>query len=109
MSFVATLVYELHPNTPPETRKLFRAHLVGRRWLERCEGAPMPASALWMRRAAPERSTTDDVHAACARDVRDAAAAVAQAGREVKVLRVWIQVSGAGTYGLAPIAPPSDA
>jgi len=106
MSFIATLVYELHPDTPPETRKLFRAHLVGRRWLDRCEGALMPATALWMRRPPNEQGTTDTVHAACARDVRDAAAAVAQAGREIKVLRVWVQVSGAGTYGLAAITPP---
>jgi hypothetical protein len=107
MSYVATLVYELHPDTPPETRKLLRAHLVGRRWQDRCEGALMPANSLWMRRPPGPAGTPDEAHAGCAQDLRDAAAAVAQMGREVRVVRAWIQVSGAGTYGLARIAPPS--
>ena len=95
------MVYVVHPDTPPEARKLLRAHLVGRRWHDRFEGAPMPSNTLWMRLSAADSDTTDDVHAACARDLRDAVAAAAQMGRQIKVLRVWIQVSGAGTYGLA--------
>jgi hypothetical protein len=108
-SFIATLVYELHPDTAPDARKLLRAQLVGRRWQDRCEGAAMPSTALWIRRSAEDDLTTDDVHAACARDLRDAAAAVEKTGRPVKVVRAWVQVSGAGTYGLAPVAPPEGA
>ncbi|XXT18136.1 hypothetical protein WME94_48695 [Sorangium sp. So ce429] len=104
-SFIATMVYELHPDTPPDARKLLRAHLVGRRWQDRHEGAPMPPTAVWIRRSAEDHETTDDLHAACARDLGDAAAAVARAGRPIQVVRAWIQVSGAGTYGLAPLAP----
>ncbi|AUX47659.1 hypothetical protein SOCE26_091810 [Sorangium cellulosum] len=104
-SFIATMVYDLHPDTPLESRKLLRAHLVGRRWQDRHDGAPMPQSAVWIRRSAEDDQTTDDLHAACARDLREAAAAVAQAGRPIQVMRVWIQVSGAGTYGLARPAP----
>jgi hypothetical protein len=105
-SFIATLVYELPPDTPTDARKLLRAQLVGRRWQDRSEGAAMPSTALWIRRSAEDDETTDDIHAACARDLHDAVAAVAKTGRPIKLLRAWIQVSGAGTYGLAPIAPP---
>lgn len=104
-SFIATMVYELHPDTPPDARKLLRAQLVGRRWQDRCEGALMPSTAVWIRRSAEDHETTDDLHAACARDLHAAAAAVAATGRPIKVMRVWIQVSGAGTYGLAKAAP----
>ncbi|WP_437632721.1 hypothetical protein [Sorangium sp. So ce854] len=105
-SFIATMVYELHPDTPPDARKLLRAHLVGRRWQDRHDGAPMPSTAVWIRRSAQDHETTDDLHAACARELGEAAAAVARAGRPIQVTRAWIQVSGAGTYGLAALARP---
>ncbi|WP_437646130.1 hypothetical protein [Sorangium sp. So ce362] len=107
-SFIATMVYELHPDTPADARKLLRAHLVGRRWQDRHEGAAMPSTAVWIRRSAEDHETSDDLHAACARDLDAAAAAVARAGRPIQVMRAWIQVSGAGTYGLAPVARPAQ-
>jgi len=68
----------------------------------------MPAGTVWIRRSAPPEHTTDDVHEACARDLHAAVAAVAQMGRPIKLVRAFIQVSGAGTYGLVkdlPAAP----
>jgi hypothetical protein len=105
-SFIATLVYELHPDTPPESRKLLRAHLVGRRWQDRVQGQLMPANALWINRSAADHETVDDLHAACGRDLRAAAAAVAQMGRPIRVLRAWVQVAGAGTWGLVAVSEP---
>lgn len=101
-TFYCTMSYELHPTTPPEARKLLRAELVGRRWNDRSKALLMPSSTLWIRRAATDDETTDDLHAHCARDLRDAAAAVARTGRPIQVVRAWIHVSGAGTFGLAP-------
>jgi hypothetical protein len=105
MAFIATLSYELTGATDPDARKLLRAELVGRRWQDRFEGAPMPATTVWMRRVAPPEHTTDDVQAACAEDLRSAVAAVAATGRKIGLLRAFVQVSGAGTYGLVPVAP----
>jgi hypothetical protein len=102
-TFIATMTYELTPATAPDSRKLLRAELVGRRWQDRCEGALMPANTVWIKRAAEPEHTTDDVHEACARDLFSAVAAVAKMGREIAVVRAWVQVSGAGTYGLVPM------
>lgn len=102
-TFIATMSYELTPATPPDARKLLRAELVGRRWQDRRDGALMPANTLWIKRAAEPEHTTDDVHEACARDLFAAAAAVTAMGREVAVVRAWVQVSGAGTYGLVTL------
>jgi hypothetical protein len=102
-TFIATMSYELTPATAPDARKLLRAELVGRRWQDRRDGALMPANTLWIKRAADPEHTTDDVHEACARDLFAAAAAVAAMGREIAVVRAWVQVSGAGTYGLVPM------
>jgi hypothetical protein len=100
-TFYASMSYELHPTTPPEARKLLRAELVGRKWNDRYKGALMPSSTVWIFRAAGEDDTTDDVHAACVRELRDAAAAVARTGRPIQLVRAWVQVSGAGSIGLA--------
>lgn len=100
--FYASMSYELHPTTPPEARKLLRAELCGRRWQDRHKGALMPSSTVWIVREATDDETTDDVHAACVRDLRDAAAAVARTGRPIQVVRAWVHVSGAGTCKLAP-------
>jgi len=105
--FVATMCYELHPTTELDARKLLRAELVGRRWQDRCEGALMPAGSVWIRRSAEPEHTTDDLHDACARDLHAAVAAVARMGRTIRLVRAFIQVSGAGTYGLVKI-PPAD-
>jgi len=101
-TFYASMSYELHPKTPPEARKLLRAELVGRKWQDRHKTALMPSSTVWIFRAAGEDDTTDDVHAACVRDLRDAAAAVARTGRPIQLVRAWVHVAGAGTCGLAP-------
>jgi hypothetical protein len=111
MAFTATLVYELHPQTDADTAKLFRAELVGRRWQDRYQGDRMPAHSLWIHRSAEPQHTTDDVHAACAEDVLKAVAAVAAMGRKIALLRAWVQVTGAGSFGLIPIpgmAPPAS-
>ena len=108
MSFIATLCYELHPATEPDAAKLLRAEMVGRRWQDRHEGQRMPANALWIRRSAEPQHTTDDVHSACAEDLYRATEAVVATGRKIAVLRAWIQVTGAGTYGLVPGTRPKD-
>jgi hypothetical protein len=99
-TFIATMGYELSPTTSDEAKKLLRAELVGRRWLDRADGARMPASVVWANRVAPEEHTTDDVHEACGADLRAAVAAVARMGKPIALVRAWVQVSGAGTYGL---------
>jgi len=105
-TFIATMSYELSADTAPDARKLLRAELVGRRWQDRREGALMPANTVWIRRSAEPEHTTDDVHEACARDLVAAVAAVAATGRAITLLRGWVQVSGAGTYGLVPLTKP---
>ena len=105
-TFIATMSYELAPATAPDARKLLRAELVGRRWQDRCEGALMPANTVWIRRSAAPEHTTNDVHEACSRDLVAAVAAVAATGRAITLTRAWVQVSGAGTYGLATLAKP---
>jgi len=104
MAFLATLAYELHPQTEPDAAKLLRAELVGRRWQDRYEGERMPANALWMRRSG---ATTDEVHAACAEDLHKAVAAVAAMGKRIVLLRAWLQVTGAGTWSLIPGKAPA--
>jgi hypothetical protein len=106
-TFFATLVYELDPSTEPEARKLLRAELVGRRWQDRVQGALMPSNAVWIKRSAAEHETTDDVHRACGEDLAKAVAAVAATGRPIAVKRAWVQVAGAGTYGLIALPAPS--
>ena len=109
MAFVATLVYELHPQTEPDAARLLRAEMVGRRWQDRHEGERMPANALWIKRTAEPHHTTDDVHAACAADLQKAVAAVAGMGKRIALVRAWVQVTGAGTYGLVPGTAPAAA
>lgn len=109
--FTATMSYELHPSTEPDARKLLRAELVGRRWQDRWEGSLMPAGTVWIRRSAEEDQNVDDVHAACGRDLQAAVAAVARTGRPIRLIRAWVQVTGAGTIGLLtmePSAAPGD-
>lgn len=108
MSFIVTLCYELHPATQPDAAKLFRAEMVGRRWQDRHDGRRLPATALWMKRAGSPQDTTDDLHAACAEDVHKAVEAVTAMGRKITLLRAWIQVTGAGTYGLVAGTRPKD-
>jgi hypothetical protein len=101
--FVATMSYELHASAAPDTVKLLRAELVGRRWQDHHDGKRMPANTVWIQRSADPAHTTDDVHDACVADLRAAVAAVAGMGRKITLLRAWVQVSGAGTYGLASL------
>ena len=100
MAFVATLLYELHPQTDADAAKLLRAELVGHRWQDRYEGEKMPANSLWMKRSGEPHHTTDDVHAACVEDLHKAIATVAGMGKKIVLLRAWVQVTGSGTYGL---------
>ena len=102
-TFFATLCYELDPATAPDARKLLRAELVGRRWRDRHRERSMPAGALWIQREAGAEETTDDVHRACAADLGRAVAAVVATGRPVAVRRAWVQVAGAGTFGLVEL------
>ena len=102
MPFLATLAYELHPQTEPDAAKLLRAELVGRRWQDRLDGEKMPANCLWMPRTGEPHHTTDDLHAACVDDVYKAVAAVAGMGKKIALLRAWVQVTGSGTHGLIP-------
>jgi hypothetical protein len=99
-TFFATLVYELDASTEADARKLLRAEMVGRRWQDKIDGRPLPATALWMRRAAGPSDSTDDVHRACGTDLVEAVASVQKLGARVQVRRAWVQVTGAGTYGL---------
>jgi hypothetical protein len=105
--FIATMTYELHPSTHDDARKLLRAELVGRRWQDRFNGAPMPSNTVWMKRSAGKDETTDHLHAACARELHQAVAAVAERGLTIKVTRAWVHVSGSGSYGSIPVAPPT--
>src|SRR5262245_53158999 len=97
--FIATMTYELHTSTAQDARKLLRAELVGRRWQDRFQGPLLPSTAVWIQRSADDNQTTDHLHAACADDLRAAIAAVKATGREITLLRAWVHVSGAGTYG----------
>jgi hypothetical protein len=102
-TFIASMSFELHPDTPAEARKLLRAELAGRRWLDRINGPMMPAQTVWMQRKAPEEHTTDDVHDACSRELLAAVDAVARSGRRIALVRAFVQVSGSGTYGLVKL------
>jgi hypothetical protein len=101
--FIASLSYELSADTSEDARKLLRAELVGRRWRDRERERRMPRQALFcIRNVTDDKQTTDTLHALCATELRQAAAAVAAAGLPIKVLRAFIHVAGAGTYGLTP-------
>ncbi|MFO0760185.1 MAG: hypothetical protein U0359_27135 [Byssovorax sp.] len=107
--FIATMSYELSPDTPRDAQRLLVAELVGRRWQDKSIGAKMPAGTVWARKSAEPGHTTDDVHEACGRDLFAAVAAVAATGRPIRLVRAWVQVSGAGTYGLLPVASAPSA
>ncbi len=101
ITFAATLSYELTPTTPPEARKLLRAELVGRKWNDRYKAALMPPSTLWIIRSVGDDDTTDEVHAACVRDLREAVAAVERRGLPIQVVRAWLHIPGGGSWSLA--------
>lgn len=105
--FVATLVYELDGSTSKDAHKLLRAELVGRRYNDHYEGKPMPASCLWIRRNTEPGETVDHLLAKCERELFAAVAAVEKRGLPIRLVRAWVQVSGAGTWGL--IVPPPSA
>ncbi|HVY47516.1 MAG TPA: hypothetical protein VHB21_16620 [Minicystis sp.] len=107
--FIASMSYELHASTEPDAKKLLRAELAGRRWQERCNGPLMPAQTVWMERKAPDEHTTDDVHEACGRELVAAVAAVARTGRKIVLVRAFVQVAGAGTFGLVKLDAPRPA
>ena len=106
MSFFATLTYELDPMTPPDARKLLRAELVGRRWNDRFDGHLMPADTLWINRTAEPGETVDHLKAKSVRELYDAVESVKKKGRTIVLVRGWVQIAGAGTWGLIlPGAP----
>jgi len=100
-TFHVTLSYELHPTTAPDARKLLRAELVGRKWNDRHKAALMPSNTVWSNRTAGDEDTTDEVHVACIRELREAAQAVVRTGRPVQVVRAWLHISGGGALYLA--------
>jgi hypothetical protein len=101
--WIATLVYELHPSTEPDARKLLRAELVGRRFQDRLNGQLMPAGSVWIERLGEPGDTTDDIHAACSADLHKAVAAVAATGRKIALVRAYVQVAGTGTFGIVKL------
>lgn len=98
--FVGTLAYELDASTPVEAARLLRAELVGRRYMDRYEGKKMPANCLWIRRNLDPGETVDDLADKSRKELNAAVAAVAAAGLPIRLVRGWVQVSGAGTFGL---------
>ena len=98
--FFATLTYELDPLTAPDARKLLRATLVGRRWNERFDGHLMPANTLWIQRNTEQGENVDHLKVKCVRELYDAVQSVAKTGRPIKLVRGWVQIAGAGTWGL---------
>lgn len=100
-TFTASMSFELSADTSSQARQLLIAELVGRRWQERIGERRLPRSTLLLRRSLEDQQTTDDLHRLCAVDLRNAARAVVAAGLPLRVLRAFIQVAGAGTYGLA--------
>jgi hypothetical protein len=103
MPFIATMTYELHRETDPDAAKLLRAELVGRRWQDRYEGEKLPATMLWMPRHGDAELNVDQIQARCAEELFRAVAAVAAMGRKIMLLRVWVQVTAAGAFGLVAV------
>lgn len=99
--FVATLVYETDEKTSKDARKLLRAELCGRRYNDHFDGKRMPDGCLWIRRGAEPSETVDDLKRKCQEELAAAAAAVSSRGLPIRVVRAWLHVSGAGTFGLA--------
>ncbi|MFP6685572.1 MAG: hypothetical protein VB934_12700 [Polyangiaceae bacterium] len=106
--FIASMSYELSSATSAVAHKLLRAQLVGRRWQDRCKDRLMPRNTVWMLREGTGKQTTSTIHDDCAEELKDAAEAVAASGHDIEVLRAWIQVSGGGTFGLAPLFYPAN-
>ncbi len=98
--FIASISYDVSPDASPQARKLLLAEMVGRRWLDRCAGNRLPANTLWIKRTANEDDTTRTIYKGCSLDLQKAVQAVRNTGRTLSVRRVWIQVSGAGTFGV---------
>ncbi len=109
MPFIATMTYELHKDTDPDAAKLLRAELCGRRWQDRHEGDKLPATMLWMPRHADAHLTVDEIQTKCAEELFRAVATVAAMGRKIMLLRVWVQVTAAGAFGLVPVPRGEDA
>lgn len=98
--FVATLAYELDAKTSRDAAKLLRAELVARRYNDHYEGKPMPAGCVWIQRSTSPGETVDHLMAKSEREIHAAVAAVAARGLPIRLVRAWVQVSGAGTWGL---------
>lgn len=99
--WLVTMSYELEPTAAPEVKKLLRAELAARRWQERSHDYALPRGCVWMRRPMRDADEiVDDVHAACGRELREAAEAVAARGLACRVERAWVHVSGGGMVGL---------
>lgn len=97
--FVATVVYELDPSTSVEAQKMLRAELVGRRYNDRFEGTPLPKNSVWIQRSRGPDETVDTLKDRSAEELRAAVAAVAKMGLPIRLVRGWIHISGAGTWG----------
>lgn len=99
-SFFATLSYELDPLTAPDARKLLKAELAGRRYNDRHHGQLLPVDTVWIRRTSEPSENVDDLMKKCGAELLEALASVRRTGRKIELIRAWIQISGAGTYGL---------
>jgi hypothetical protein len=62
----------------------------------------MPAGTVWIERTTEPGQSIDDLHRLCGEDLLKAVAAVAATGRSIRLLRAWVQIAGAGTFGLLP-------
>ncbi len=103
--FIATISYDVSPDASQQARRLLHAEMIGRRWQEECNERKMPANTLWSQRTVGAEANTRTVYRDCAEDLKKAVSAVRGTGREIAVRRVWIQVSGAGSFG---VADPQD-
>lgn len=104
--FFVTLAYEVDPKTPVDAQRLLRAELVGRRYFEAHEGKKLPAHCLWAPRSREPGETVDHVSRRCEAELVAAVSAVRKMGFKIRVPRAFIQVTGAGTFGV--FEPPDE-
>ncbi len=98
--FIVTVAYELGEDASKAAHKLLRAELVGRRFQDHFEGRAMPAGCVWGRRTTEPGENVEHLRTKATRELVQAVAAVAARGLPIKLVSAWVQVTGAGTWGL---------